>query len=40
MADGFGRLKADAFCIGIVLVTMEDEIDAKLVQRKGSARAL
>src|SRR4029077_10354476 len=39
-ADGFSSLKADPFCIGIIVVTMEREIYTNLVQRKGSARAL
>src|SRR6266550_4593212 len=39
-ADGFSSLKADAFCIGIIIVTMECKIHTNLVQRKGSARAL
>src|SRR5215510_5269077 len=39
-ADGFSSLKANTFCIGVVVVTMEREIYTKLLQRKSSARAL
>ena len=39
-ADGFSSLKADAFCIGIVVVTMESKIYTKFVQRNSSARIL
>jgi hypothetical protein len=38
--DGLSSLKADAFGIGIVVVTMECEVYTNLVQRKGRACAL
>ncbi len=39
-AESLRSLQTDAFCVGIVVVTVEREIDANLIQRNSAARTL